>query len=336
MSVLTVPENLPLNHNSLDWLMLFYPGTVLPYLVNSTYLPPATVGYLNGENLAKLLWYGQPLWLKAPTGIGFLLVNYSLWAYWIWQGLKRRFHNPMATILSKEQSYWVSGSFAVIAVGFTLQTTESYHLSDNFAVLQWLNLMLFLGLIALLSPHRQALQDWARYRHRATKAHRNLIKDLIWGEKSPSPVAIAVNLAIVTGYTIPSILIFPLKEDKVPILLGLILSANLILIYAAIAQLMLLMRTPKRSIWAGGMVAAMVLFPLVTAAWLRMSPAQAPGLWLLSALPVVATEYATGTTIFLSLLGQWLAIALVNFQMARQLRQAGKSQTKALLSGSQG
>ena len=198
MTGLTMESDL-IAHNSLDWLTLFYPGTVLPYLVNSTFLPPETVGYLKAKDLAELLWYGQPLWIKAWSGIGFVLLNCGLWTYWIWQGLKRRFHNPTATVLSKQQSYWLSGSFVAITAGFVLQTTRSYQLLENFAFLQLFNLILFLLLIAALSPHRQALQDWARYRHQASDERRNLVKDLIWGEKSPSTVAIALNLAIVTG-----------------------------------------------------------------------------------------------------------------------------------------
>ncbi len=332
MTGLTMESDL-IAHNSLDWLTLFYPGTVLPYLVNSTFLPPETVGYLKVKDLAELLWYGQSLWIKAWSGIGFVLLNCGLWTYWIWQGLKRRFHNPTATVLSKQQSYWLSGSFVAITAGFVLQTTRSYQILENFAFLQLFNLSLFLLLIAALSPHRQTLQDWARYRHQASDERGNLVKDLIWGEKSPSTVAIALNLAIVIGYLLPSLLVFPLKDYKIPTLFGLILSATLILMYAAIAQLMLLMKTPKRSIWAAGTVGALIVLPIVSFGVFRIAPDDAPWMWLFSMLPVVATEYAAATTVFLSLLGHCLAIALVGIQMTRQLQKAGESGTKALLSG---
>ncbi|MGK7877834.1 MAG: hypothetical protein AB4426_32375 [Xenococcaceae cyanobacterium] len=318
-----------------DWLTLFYPGTVLSYLVHATFLPSRTVNYLNVEDLTGLLWYGQPLWSKAWSGIGFVLLNYGLWTYWVGRGLKRRFHNPIATLLSKQQSYWISGSFVAIILGFTLQITGSYQLFDNFIILQSFLLMLFLCLIAALSPHRQALQDWARYRHQTSNERNPLWKDLIWGEKSPSTLAIALNLLIVTGYILPSMVIFSLKSSTIPVLLGLLLSANIILIYAAIAQLMLLMKTRKRLIWAAATVGALMILPIVCFGFFGIGPEDTPWMWFFSFLPMAATKYAMTKTVFMSLLSQWLAIALVGFKMTRQLRKAGESETKALLSGGQ-
>ncbi|MGH2413779.1 MAG: hypothetical protein ACRDEA_08845, partial [Microcystaceae cyanobacterium] len=71
--------------NSFDWLTLLYPGTVLSYLVQATFLPPQTVGYLNVERLVDLRWYGQQLWIQAWSGIGFILLNYCLWSSWLGQ-----------------------------------------------------------------------------------------------------------------------------------------------------------------------------------------------------------------------------------------------------------
>ena len=310
------------------WLKLFSPGTVLPYLVQSTFLPQRTVHYLDVQAISPMLWYGQPLWQNPWRGIAFMLLNYSVWTYWLWQGMKRRFENPAATILSKTQSYWICSSFAVIGVGFVGQSSDSYSLFDNFAVLLLLNLGLFLVLIASLSPHRQTLQDWARYRHRSQQ---DLIKDLTVGEKSPAPVAIALNLAIVTGYTLPSVLLLPV-ENRIPLLFGLLLSGSMILIYAAIAQLMLLLKTPKRSLFAAATIGTALLVPFGSLAVFGTFPAHAPGLWLFSLLPVAATAYAKTSTILLALLGQWLVVALIGFQLTRQLQKAGQSQTKALLS----
>ena len=319
------------NHTYLSvewWLKLFSPGSILPYLVKSTFLPQRTVNYLDVQALSQVLWYGQPLWQNAWRGIAFMLLNYGVWTYWLWQGIKRRFDNPAATVWSKSQSYWICSGFAVITVGFVGQSSESYSLFNGFAFLLLLNLGLFLGLIASLSPHRQTLQDWARYSH---GSQRNLIKELVVGEKSPAPVAIALNLAIVTGYMLPSVLLLPV-ENKIPLLFGLLLSGSMILIYAAIAQLMLLLKTPKRSLFAAATIGTALLVPFGSLAVFETFPAHAPGLWLFSLLPVAATVYAKTSTILLALLAQWLGIALLGFQLTRQLQKAGQSETKALLS----
>jgi hypothetical protein len=333
-------SGVPATHTPFDWMALLYPGTVLPYLVHATWLPPKTVGYMafegaydwRAEGVANMLWYGQSLWRNFWTGVGFILLNYGLLIYWLGQGLKRRFHNPLMTLWSKGQSYWFSGSFAAVVLGFTLQTTESYRLYDNFLMLQVFVLLFFTILIAGLSPDRQTLQDWARYRHQMSRDRRNLLKDLIWGEKSPSTVAIAINLAIVTAFIIPSILLFPLETRKLSLLAGVFLNVNTILIYAAIAQLMLLMKTQKRTVWASMTITAMMFLPLGIMAMLGGSnPSQTAAIGLFSLASVWAVEYVSKTTIFLALLGQWLAIALVSWQMTRQLRKAGESDTRALL-----
>jgi hypothetical protein len=315
----------------LDWSLLFYPGTVLPYLVQATFLPSATVGYPSLESLTQLRWYGQSLWHNAWSGIGFVLCHYGLWTYWLGQALKRRFRNPTATLLSKRQSYWISGSLVVILTGFALQSSNSERLFDNFILLQACLMLFFLFLIAALSPHRQALQDWARYRHQGSRQERHLIKDLIWGEKSPSTLAIALNLGIVFTYLLPTILFFPLGEQKLPTLAGLWMSANIILIYAAITQLLLLHKSPKRFFFAAATVGALVILPIAYFGCFGINPSTSPLMWSFSFLPSLATQYATAATASLAILGQWLAIALLNFQIVRQLRKAGESQTKALL-----
>jgi hypothetical protein len=334
---LLVTTNLVFSHYSVhhgpqDWLTLFYPGQVLPYLVDTTYLPHESINYMYGKGINDLLFYGKPLWLKASTGIGFVLCNYGLWTYWLWEGLKRRFHNPINTVWSKQQSYWLTGCFVAVALGFTLQTTEDYRLFSNFITLQCFLLIFFLGLTAALSPHRQTLQDWARYRHQLGKEGKLLWKELIFGEKSPSTVAIALNLLLATIYILPSLIIFPFANKALPVFWGLILGANAILLYAAVTQLLLMMKTQKRSIWAASGVVALTIAPIICLGIAGIQPQSAPQAWLFTFLPLVATEYAKVSTAIASILGQWLAIALVGFQMTRQLRQAGASETKMLLS----
>lgn len=329
------------SRTSFDLMSLLYPGTVLPYLVNATFLPPKTVGYLNfgesyssGYHLADLMWYGQPLWRNAWNGFAFMALNFCWWIFWLGQGLKRRFHNPLTTLWSKGQSYIISGSFAALLLGFTLQTTNSYDLYNSFYLLQGFVLMFFLILISALSPHRQMLQDWARYRHQVPQERRNFLKELIWGEKSPSTVAIAINLAIVTAFIVPSIVLFPLKEHKMQVLAGVLLNVNMILVYAAIAQLLLFMKNQKRTVWAGTTVTAMMLFPLgIMALFGNGEPAKTAIFGLFSVASVWAVEYVSTTAICLSILGQWLAIVAVSFQMSKQLQKAGESETQALLSG---
>lgn len=315
--------------NSLDWLYLFSPSVVLPYLRY------ATTHGLEGWN-----WFNLPLSTSVWSVASFSILNYALGTYWIWQGLKRCFHKPSMTLLSKQQSYWLTASFEVAILGFALQPPawrkDNYSLGlfDNFGALLFLNLLLFLFLITALSPHRQVLLDWARYRREDMSSRwKNLLQDLIWGENSPSMVAVGLNLAIASIIVVPWILLWPESQYKIPALLTMLLSVNLILIYTCIAQLMLFMKTPKRTLWAACTTAGLIALPPIIFGLLSIEPSKSPGVWLFSAFSWMAVKDASATTVFMALLGQWLVLTLSGLQLARQLRQAGESASKALLAG---
>jgi hypothetical protein len=316
--------------NCIDWITLFYPGVTLSYLAKATYLPVSH--YRNSNRIDELLFYGQSLWENPWTGMSLIVLNYGLATYWIWKALPRHFENPNSTLLSKTQSYWLTGCFIAIATGFTLQ--EKYNLYNSFGILQFFIFIFFLCSIAALTHHRQTLQDWARYRHQNEGRYQNLWKDLVVGEKSPATVAIALNLGIVIAYMLPALLIFsfpPETTETVPILLGLLLCISTLLIYAAITQLMLMMKTKMRTIWATATIASLLIFPLGLAALFGISPEQNPWLFLFSFIPATATNSIAASHVSIALMGQWLAIVLINLRITKQLRSAGASNTKVLL-----
>ncbi len=326
------------NHSSIhnhtfEGFMLFNPGIVFPYLVDATHIASGHVtDLLSAEDLGELLFYGRGFWTNATVGISVIIANFALWTYWFWSALKRRFHNPQNTLLSKTQSYWLTGCFIAVALGFTLQSQQGYRLEANFMMLQLLTIGFFLILIAALSPHRQSLQDWARYRHQLQKDGNILWKELIFGENSPSTVAIALNLLLVIFYITPSLFIFSLGSDIPNIFWGMLLAANMTLFYAAIAQLILISKTRKRAIAATVSTASLMVIPLLCLGFTGVEPRYSPELFMFTFLPTLGTEYASLSTILMSILGQWLMISVVGFQITSKLRQAGASETKMLLS----
>ncbi|MGD1921116.1 MAG: hypothetical protein ACFCAD_20880 [Pleurocapsa sp.] len=276
LTTATFHHNHLISNTLWDWILLLNPGIVLSYLIEATYLPLNKIDFVSADNLGELLFYGQALWAKASFGIGFILFNFSLWTYWCWSVLKRRFHNPTNTLVSKTQSYWITGWLSVFALGFTLQNYQSYSsATDNFIFLQMCLCILGLALIAALSPHRQALYDWARYRHQNNKDGNILWKELVFGENSPSSVAIAINMAIAITYITPSIFLFLREKDRY-IFWGFILSGLSILLYALVAQLVLTLKTRKRSVWAGISVIGMIVVPPVCLGFADFSPYKAP------------------------------------------------------------
>lgn len=316
-----------------DWLILFNPSFVLPYLVKSTFLPPDAVDYLGISHIFDLRWYGQSLWQSVITGISLILLNFALCTYGLTRILQRRFHNPLATLVSKPQSYWMMGCFSTISLGFVFQTLEPSYIFDNFAILSVFVAIFALLILFALTPPRQTLQDWARYRHLQGKKGISLGKALIFGEKSPSTLAMAVNVAIAILFILPAIFIAPLHQYKLAAAAGFLLAMNMILVYAAIAQLLMLARTNKRALLAATSIGILIIFPFLCFAVLRVDPSQSPLLWFFTFLPIAATKYATLPSFALAIFSQWLGLTLLGWQINRQLNRLGASTTKALIPG---
>lgn len=324
-----------------DWLNLFSPVVLLPYLVDRTGSPYTQLPFSQGV-IQDWQWFYFPLGASGISVIIFALLNYGVGTYWIWQALNQRFRNPSTTMLSKRQSYFLSASFAVVTLGFAVQSTGKQHtpsLFDNFITLLSMNWLLLVGLIAALSPHRQALQDWARYRREQTSGRKgfwksSLVQDLIVGEKSPAVVAIAINLAIIAAPVALCSLILFIGSDrssKLQLLSGLVLNLTFILICAALTQLMLLLKTDKRAIWASGTVVGMTLVLPALLGLLSIHPGEnGGGLWLFTSAPWDALRHASTTLIAQVLVVQWCILSLLSWRLTRQLQQAGESSTKAL------
>ncbi|TVQ47153.1 MAG: hypothetical protein EA365_03975 [Gloeocapsa sp. DLM2.Bin57] len=316
-----------------DWLVIFHPATVLHYLVKTTFLPPDTVKYLNLNNLAELQWYGKPLFSQTITGVSLILLNYALWSYWAWQGIQHRFNNPVSTVLTKYQSYWLSFSFIFVTLGFTLQHELWGEEIEHFTYLQISNLVFCLILIAILTPSTQVLKDWSRYRHREANTRGNLLKDLFLGEKSPAIGAIAVNLGIMTLYILPCLFLFLDSSSRVAIFSGWLLNANLILLLAVIYQLILLWKSPKFPVWGTTVLSLLgvTIFPVIIFNVFGFSLTTYPWLWLFSITPILATQHTIGMSIFFACLTQWLGITLLIGGITYQLKKAGESETKRLV-----
>ncbi len=292
---------------------------------------------LNHYDWEPLQWFDftfnrDNLWNLQLFAVG----NCAIWTYWIWQGLHRRFRNPTATIISKKQSYVLVFCWNFLLLGFVTPPVDTgvsvYLWFNSLGWIATLNLFLFLGLIAALSPPRQTLLDWARYAHQANR--QSVLQDLIWGEKSPAPVAIAIGAIITALVFIPWVLLWPLEMvDKLQAISAIGIYVILTAIYAVLAQIMLLLKSKKGTLWATSVVAAAIGVPLLILALVGGQPETIPELYLLSILSLAGLEYATTTPIFMAFLGHLAILAGLSLKLRQQLNRAGESATKALLMG---
>ncbi len=328
-------------NNSTAWLRLFAPWDTINYLF------PNLARVYNGSQVKNLEFFFLPLGKNVVSVVSFHLLNLGLCSYGILQALKRCFRNPQASMISKGQSYLLVAFCQVMIWGFSLQNWQNNsnfygQFEPNLIFLAIYNLGLIFSLIAILSPHRQDVQDWARYRHREVSSRKSVWQDLIWAEKSPALVAIAINLAIVIIPLLVWISITSVLDTdnwlnsnigRSKVLLAVALSVSIIMIYATVAQLILLLKTPKRSFWAIGTIGVVSFLPPMILGFLGISSWKYPTVWLFSTFPWAAIQYSGATTIFMALLAELSVLALLNFQLTRQVRLAGESATKALLAG---
>ncbi|MEQ9000449.1 MAG: hypothetical protein RID53_28580 [Coleofasciculus sp. B1-GNL1-01] len=299
--------------------------------------------YRDLGNWSWFLWnLGEtPLQLKL-----WMLITISVSAYWVWQATNRMFRNPNGTLLSKQQSYGLVGSVQVWLLGLFWSLPRQFLTSQDalFGCLFGISLFSLVVLLAVsfaISPQRQSLLDWSRYgqfqRQNSTVKNVQMSwREWLWGEKSPSSVAIAVNLAITAIVWFPWLLRFPVGvDDKVKAIAGLLLCANLIGFYALLIQLMLIIRRKKPWIWAGSTLSMTIFVPLFILSVIQVdstSGVQLPGLWLVSVFgaPWIILEQTSVFTVLFSLLGQWVIMAGLIVQLTRQLKRIGESASKPL------
>ena len=321
-------------HNYIAFLRLFSPHDITNYLFSN----------LSDSNsaLQDLEFFNFAVGKSFFAVVAIHLLNYALWTHWAWQGLKRCFRNPNATIISKQQSYLIVASFEVMILGFHISQdyAGSYNFYEGMLSLYVWNLFLIMPLFALLLPHRQAIQDWARFRYQkdansGTFSKKSLLSELIFGEKSPAILAIAIDLFIAASAFVVLFLKANVdnsnpRETNLLFLSTLLICVSLITIYATIAQIMLMLKNSKRILWAMGTTSAAIILPIVV---LGILTVQHPNiLWLFTVAFWFSAEQSMVPNIFTAFLCQVVILGLLNRYLIRQVRLAGESATKALFS----
>ncbi len=308
-----------------------------------THIFPADFGPLPFRGYYALLphqFFGVLIGDSLTLSVAFWLVTFGVATFWLWQAANRRFRNPAATLLSKRQSYLLTACFEFWLLGFVVRARSVFEPPiHDLTVVALVNVFWFMILMAALMPQRQKLLDWARYRCEQVSSRQqfwnhSVMKELIRGEKSPALLAISLNLLIAIAVFTPWILSWDEAGQKFQAFSTLLLGGMFVLICAAITQLMMFMKTPKRTLWAAWTVGAIIFVPPVLLGLLSFYPEHVPIAWLFSAFAFAAIKHATAMEIFISFLAHLSVFSLLTNRLAHQLRKAGESETKALLAGS--
>lgn len=323
--------------NKIAFFQIFNPMGITHYLFPNLFRREI-------PSLNRLEFFSFPLGKNVFSLVAIHFLNYSIWTYWAWQGLKRCFRNPTATIFSKQQSYFIVATFEIIIVGFLVSDifpkSREWHLIESFYA--W-NLLLFVGLFAIILPPRQTVQDWARFRYQKVSLGRDsfkksLLSDLTMGEKSPAILAILINLLIAASAFLLVILNVKgkfLLGDYLPLAsLGVLLFITSTIIYATIAQILLMLKNSKRHLWAMGTTAAAIILPAFILSILSVHPSRTNYIssisWLFTSGFWYGVESSKTSTVFGVFICQLAIAALLNWYLVKQVKSAGDSATKAL------
>lgn len=298
----------------------------------------------NGFGFKWFFW--EDLANNYNLGFSWLFISLLVGSYWIWQGLNRQFKNPNGTLLSKAQSYGLVASVQIWILGFFYPVINQANMEETLMPMMLgisiLTGVMFLLIIPAISPQRKTLLDWARYAHeerrQGLKRPYSKWQDWIWGERSPSVVAIAINLGIVAIIWMPWILLWNGSFDAtLKAGVALLMTLNLIWIYSAIAQSLYLIKFPKPGLLSMGMVMATLSLPPLAFGLFFKSVSVNTTLWMLFVFgsPWVALMQASTMATFLSLLGQFAAIAALTLTLNHQIHRAGASHSKVLFAANQ-
>ncbi|WP_310425296.1 hypothetical protein [Chamaesiphon sp. VAR_48_metabat_135_sub] len=291
----------------------------------------------------SISWFGIPVFGSAIGMYAFVTACCLIASYWAWEALERRYLNPTATAISKTQSYQVNLCWQIFIAGLVIPLMPrlnyyKFGMINGFAVMDFIALAL---LIPMLLPSKQALQDWSRYRReRATDKQpkfwqRELGQDLLFNDKSPTLLAIAINIGMAMVLWVPvSLITFGNLSHGVRFIAGGCLATSLILIYAALAHLGLFLKVKKRNLWIAAILGGVMVLPLLGA--FVLSPNHAPTglaamLLLFSPFAPMGILKLAGGSILVTFAAQLAIFGILTRQLQRKLQISGQSQSKELL-----
>ncbi|HEY9703364.1 MAG TPA: hypothetical protein V6C58_13010, partial [Allocoleopsis sp.] len=194
---LSLLMTIPITNTLFDWLSLLSPTFILHYMRHNYCAYRYGCSYPDSLDLEKLQFFHFSVGLSAGVMIILALINYGFLTYLNFAALSRQFYNRYAALSSKKISYIQAVFSGIMLIGFAMQKTENYVNNDslpgNFYMILVLNLLFSVAMLSTLLPQYQVLEEWATYHHKDKKS---LINDLIFGDKSPAIVAIAINQLI--------------------------------------------------------------------------------------------------------------------------------------------
>jgi hypothetical protein len=295
--------------------------------------------YSSNSDTSPVQWFGQIINKSAWLSHGFTLVVLAVATALIWLMLVRLFRNPGTTVMSKWQSYAIVAFLEALVVGFLVINPKVNPL--EFEASRWaeflpetgtwllyvFNFGLILVLMLALCPQRSSLLDWLRYRQQP----RASLRDLVWADKSPAVVAIAINLLIIHALYLPWLFLVGIGKEKPMVATIVVLSMiAVLLIYTTVVQQIFALKIRNPYIWAMGGLAIWMIVPAIMLGMLRITPDKMPAsmmIWTFLGYPFGdLTQPMLGNSALVGVVAQLCVLVLLIWQFQNHLHRLAQSQ----------
>ncbi len=291
--------------------------------------------------LPKMHWFYFPITQNLFSFYLFGIGNCLVAIYWLWQSICRRYQNPHGTLLAKKSSYQLNLCLQIWLVGFGLPLFTS----NSSAVVFFLGgvfvcqICATLVSIGLLTPQRQAIQDWSRYRRTSDRKklwQRDIWQDLLGNDQSPAALALVVNMAIALVIWLPWCpFAFANGEMAIKTVVSVVITAVLLLNYGLLIQMWLITKKKWPRQQALAFITPLVILPSSGAMLAALVGKQSIASLIIAIASPLAVFGVYQISWFQMLLGaaiQSLVSVLAIASLQRQIRKIGQSETQTFLS----
>ncbi|WP_299490850.1 hypothetical protein [Acaryochloris sp. IP29b_bin.137] len=284
-------------------------------------------------------WFGQTINQSAGFSHGFTLLALAIATGLIWLMLARLFRNPNTTVMSKWQSYAIVAFLEALVIGFFVVTSDNVGVADfSEAAGTWLlyafNFGMTLVIMLALCPQRASLLDWLRFQQNP----QGILRDLVWADKSPAIVAIAINLLIINALYVPWLFLVGIGKENPTIAAIVVLSlTGVLLIYTTVVQQIFALKIRNPYTWTMGGLGIWMLVPPIMLAILQILPDEMPAsmmIWTFLGYPF--SDFSKPMLVSSALVGlvaQLCVIVLLVWQFQTHLRNLSKSHAQPVITG---